>query len=147
MTLSANSERSDCSGNRLVIYLDSSAIVKLVVPEPETAALVEAVRSDPETVSSVLARVEVLRAVRRAGERRAVVDRAESILGGIAMVRLDEWVVTTASRLPPLELRTLDAVHLATALSIGPTLPEFVTYDIRLASAAEEAGLSVHAPR
>jgi predicted nucleic acid-binding protein len=130
-----------------VLYLDSSAIVKLVVPEAETGALVETLRLDPETVSSVLARVEVLRAVRRSGARRAVADRAESILGRMALVQLGEDVVTTASRLRPLELRTLDAIHLATALSLAPTLTEFITYDARLASAAGKAGLTVRAPR
>jgi len=129
-----------------VLYLDSSAIVKLVVPEPETRALVQTLRSDPETVSSVLARVEVLRAVLRSGARRAVADRAESILLRMALVRLEEGVVTTASKLP-LELRTLDAIHLATALSLAPQLSGLITYDARLASAARAAGLTVQLPR
>ena len=138
--------QSDCRAEG-VLYLDSSAIVKLVVPEPETRALVETIRSDPETVSSVLARVEVLRAVRRAGARRAVADRAEAILLRMALVRLEEGVVTTASKLRPLELRTLDAIHLATALSLAPQLSSLITYDARLASAARAAGLTVHLPR
>lgn len=130
-----------------MLYLDSSAIVKLVVPEPETGALVETLRSDPETVSSVLARVEVLRAVQRAGARRAVADRAESILRRMALVRLEEGIVTAASQLRPLELGTLDAIHLATALLLHPALSGLVTYDVRLASAARTAGLTVQAPR
>jgi uncharacterized protein len=140
------SGRSDYRAE-VVLYLDSSAIVKLVVPEPETRALVETLRSDPETVSSVLARVEVLRAVRRAGARRAVADRAEAILLRIALMRLEEGVVTTASKLRPLELRTLDAIHLATALSLAPALAGLITYDARLASAARAAGLTVQLPR
>ncbi|MGH2529438.1 MAG: type II toxin-antitoxin system VapC family toxin [Actinomycetota bacterium] len=130
-----------------MLYLVSSAIVKLVVREPETSALVGILRSDPETVSSVLARVEVLRAVRRAGARRAVADRALSILRRVALVRLEEGIVSTASNLRSLELRTLDAIHLATALSLGPALGGFVTYDARLASAARAAGLTVQVPR
>lgn len=130
-----------------MLYLDSSAIVKLVVPEPETGALVETLRSDPETVSSVLARVEVLRAVQRAGARRAVADRAESTLRGIALVRLDEGIVMAASKLRPLELRTLDAIHVATALSLAPAPSGLITYDTRLASAASAAGLTVQVPR
>lgn len=140
------SGRSDCSGE-VVLYLDSSAIVKLVVPEPETSALVETLHSDPEMVSSVLARVEVLRAVRRAGARRAVADRADSILRRMALVKLEEGVVRTASNLQPLELRTLDAIHLATALSLAPALAGLITYDARLASAAGAAGLTVQVPR
>ncbi len=130
-----------------MLYLDSSAIVKLVTPEPETAALVEAVRSDHEMVSSVLARVEVLRAVQRAGARRTVADRAESILLRMALVRLEEGIVTAASKLRPLELRTLDAIHLATAVSLVPQLSGLITYDARLASAARAAGLTVQIPR
>jgi predicted nucleic acid-binding protein len=130
-----------------VLYLDSSAIVKLVVPEPETGALVQTIRSDPEIVSSILARVEVLRAVRRAGARRAVAGRAESILRRIALVRLEEGVVSSASTLRPLELRTLDAIHLATALSLAPQLSRLITYDARLASAARATGLTVQVPR
>jgi predicted nucleic acid-binding protein len=129
-----------------VLYLDSSAIMKLVLPEPETKALVEAVRSEPETVSSVLARVEVLRAVQRARARRAVADRAESILRGMALVRLEESIVTKASELRPRELRTLDAIHVATALSLGSQLSGLITYDTRLASAAMAAGLTVQVP-
>jgi predicted nucleic acid-binding protein len=130
-----------------MLYLDSSAIVKLIVPEPETNALVEIIRPDPETVSCVLARVEVLRAVRRAGARRAVADRAGSILRRMALVRLDEGIVTTAANLRPLELRTLDAIHLATALSLTQAIAGLITYDARLASAARAAGLTVQVPR
>jgi predicted nucleic acid-binding protein len=130
-----------------LLYLDSSAIVKLVVPEPESHALVETIRGDPEMVSSVLARVEVVRAVQRSGASRAVADRAESILRRMALVRLEEEVVTTASKLRPPELRTLDAVHLATALSLGPSPSGVITYDTRLASAARKAGLTVQVPR
>jgi uncharacterized protein len=130
-----------------LLYLDSSAIVKLVVPELETSALVDTLRRDPQIVSSVLARVEVIRAVQRARARRALVDRAESILSRMALVRLEESVVATASMLRPLELRTLDAIHVATALSLAPALAGLLTYDARLASAARAAGLTVDVPR
>jgi predicted nucleic acid-binding protein len=130
-----------------VLYLDSSAILKLVLPEPETTALVEALRADPEVISSVLARVEVLRAVRRVGGRRALLDRAESVLRRTALVRITDGIVQAASRLAPTELRTLDAIHLATAVSVGASLAAVVTYDARLASAVRGAGLAVRAPR
>jgi predicted nucleic acid-binding protein len=130
-----------------MLYIDSSAIVKLVVPEPETRALVEVVRSDPEMVSSVIARIEVLRAVQRAGATRAVADRAESILSRMALVRLEEGIARTASELRPRELRTLDAIHLATAVSLAPTLFSLITYDPRLAAAARAAELRVVVPQ
>lgn len=129
-----------------MLYLDSSAIVKLIVHEPETTALVETVRADPELVSSVIARIEVLRAVQRAGARRAVADRAASILNRMALVQLDEGIVRTASALRPRELCTLDAIHLATALSLVPTVFSLITYDNRLASAARATQLTVVTP-
>jgi predicted nucleic acid-binding protein len=142
---SARSGRSGCSAEA-VLYLDSSAIVKLVVSEPQTAALVETVRSDPEMVSSTIARIEVLRAVKRAGARRAVAERAESILGRMGLVRLEEEIVKTASELRPRELRTLEAIHVATALSLVPAISSLITYDARLASAARATGLTALGP-
>lgn len=108
--------------------------------------MVELLRADPQSVSSVLARVEVLRAVRRGGGRNAPLERAEEVLDRIALVRLDEGVVESATRLPPVELRALDAIHLATALSIQPPVAAVVTYDDRLVAAAAAAGLEVRTP-
>ena len=90
-------------------YLDSSAIVKLVVREPETARLVEALREDPVVVSSQVAWTEVVIATRRAGRSTA---RAERILDGIALVPIDEAILRDAATLGPKDLRTLDAIHL-----------------------------------
>jgi uncharacterized protein len=129
-----------------VLYLESSAIVKLVAPEPESAALVATLRSDPETVSSYLAGVEVLRAVRRTGAAAEKVGRAEAVLDRIALVPIDAGVVRRASLLEPTDLRTLDAIHLATALTLGPEIAGLVTYDARLAQAAASAGLAALTP-
>src|SRR6266498_3502814 len=99
-----------------LLYLDPSAIVKLVVPEPETKALRELLRSWPERVSSVVARIEVERVAQRIGG--GAVRRARSVLARIALVDLDEPVVRVAAALQPPELRTLDAIHVATAISL-----------------------------
>lgn len=126
-----------------MLYLDSSAIVKLVTREPGTTELVQAIRTDPEVVSSALARTEVVRAVRRSGGRPA---RAETVLERIALVHIDEQILRSASRQAPTGLRTLDAIHLATALSLADDVDALVTYDTRLAHAAVEAGLEVRSP-
>ena len=126
-----------------MLYLDSSAIVKLVAREPETLALVEAVRADPEVVSSALAWTEVIRAVRRA---RGRVDRAREVLEGIALAPIDEAILRGAADLSPVGLRTLDAIHIATALTLAEDLTTFVAYDTRLTEAAAAAGIAVSAP-
>ena len=126
-----------------VLYLDSSAIVKLVAREPETPALVEAVRADPAVVSSALAWTEVVRAVRRA---RGRVERARDVLEGIALVPIDDGILRGAADLSPAGLRTLDAIHVATALSLAADVTTLVTYDGRLAEATAAAGISVVAP-
>lgn len=126
-----------------MLYLDSSAIVKLVAREAGTPELVQTVRADPEVVSSALAWTEVVRAVRRSGGRPA---RAEAVLERIALVPIDDGIIRSASRLLPTALRTLDAIHLATALSLEADLAALVTYDERLAGAARGAGLEVRAP-
>lgn len=129
-----------------MLYLDSSAIVKLIASEPETASLVELLRADPDAVSSTLARVETVRAVRRAGSTRERLSRAEAILDRIALVPLEEGILHRAAHLSPADLRTLDAIHLATALSLESDISGMVTYDARLAKAAEGSGVIVLAP-
>lgn len=132
--------------SRKLLYLDSSAIVKLVVSEDETAALVDFLAGWPERVSSALAHVEVLRAVARAGEEEPAHRRAEEVLARISLIRIDDPVLSIASRLEPPELRTLDAIHLATALSVVEDLGGFVTYDGRMSGALSEAGMEALAP-
>jgi predicted nucleic acid-binding protein len=129
-----------------MLYLDSSAIVKLIAPEPETAALVEMLRTDSEAISSALARVEVLRAVRRVGSSPERTSRAQEVLDRIALVPIDDDILHDAARLAPRGLRTLDAIHLATALMLSPDLESVITYDTRLSDAAVEAGLAAAAP-
>ncbi len=127
-----------------LLYLDSSVIVKLVVPEPETKALRELLRSWPDRVSSVVARIEVERVARRIGG--GAVRRARTVLSRIALVDLDEPVVVVAAALDPPELRTLDAIHLATAISLGGDLGALCAYDVRLGGAAAAKTIDVLAP-
>lgn len=129
-----------------LLYLDSSALVKLVLPEPETGALTALLGEWPELVSSVLARVEVLRAAGRAAAGERVLRRAEVVVSRVGLVRIDEEVLKTASRLESPELRSLDAIHLATALSIGGDLGGMVAYDSRLAAVAESSGITTFSP-
>jgi hypothetical protein len=125
-------------------YLDSSAIVKLAVREPESAALRAYLRRRRPWVSSALARTEVHRALLPAGDQ--AVRRGLSVLGRIELIRISSAVLETAGTLPPPELRSLDALHLATALRLGEDLARVVAYDERLSAAARAAGLSVVAP-
>jgi predicted nucleic acid-binding protein len=124
-------------------YLDPSAIVKLIIREPETAELVASLRRDPVVVSSALALTEVPRAAKRAGLRGR---RANQVLAGLALVPVDDGILRAAAELGSSTLRTLDAIHLATALSLQPDIDELVTYDPRVAQASMRAGLPVSAP-
>ena len=129
-----------------MVYLDSSAIVKLVVAEPESGALRQYLAAREDRVASGLARVEVFQALRHMhGDTRATLRRAEQVLEGIALVAVDDPVLRDAAKLEPDRLRSLDAVHLATALSLDG-LEAVVTYDLRLHAAAVEAGLEVVSP-
>lgn len=129
-----------------LVYLDSSAIVKLVVRERESAALFEWLRARPDRISSVVARVEVLRALRRAGAPELTRRRALDVLGRISLIPIDRAVLDAASEVGPPDLRSLDAIHVATALSLAADLAGFVTYDNRLATAAARSRMDVWAP-
>lgn len=130
----------------LPVYLDSSAIVKLVVPEAETRALMAALERWPDRVASALASVEVHRALRRAGASVVVRRRAEAVLSGLVLVRVDDPVLQRAALFGDPALRSGDAIHLATALSLGDDPDAFVTYDARLARAAKKQKLTVAHP-
>jgi uncharacterized protein len=129
-----------------LLYLDSSAIVKLVLVEAESEALREALAQHPQRVSSALAAVEVRRAVRRVSILPAVQQRVEDILAGIDLLRMEDPILAVAGALDPPLLRSLDALHLAAALSVADELAGFVAYDPRLANAARDAGLAVLTP-
>ena len=125
-------------------YLDASAILKLTVEEHESLALIDYLGERELAIStSVIAEVEVIRSLQRLRASRADQDDA---MRGIYLLNLDADVRHEALRLKPHQLRALDAIHLATALSIGRRGLEFVTYDDRQAEAARQAGLKVVQP-
>jgi predicted nucleic acid-binding protein len=127
-----------------VTYLDSSAIVKLAVAEPESAALRRHLLRRRPLVSSALARTEVLRALLPAGA--AAVASGRAVLAGIDLARLNDRVLAAAAILEPADLRTLDAIHLATAQRFGAELAHVVTYDDRMLAAATRLGLRTATP-
>ncbi len=126
------------------VYLDASAIVRIVADEPGRAATVAFLREHDTRVTSVLSAVEVPRAVARKRVDAALA--ASVFLEDLVIVALDRTIVSSAAGLAPPALRTLDAIHLATALELGRELEAFVTYDDRLGAAARSIGLSVAAP-
>ena len=120
--------------------------MKVVVNEPETAALGEWLyRNDDAMVTCDLARAELVRATRRRHPDRVV--RARQLLDALVLTRVTPAMFDQAGRLDPMGLSTLDAVHLAAALDLGDDLAGFVTYDDRLAAAAEANGVTVVTPR
>lgn len=127
-----------------IAYVDSSAFVKLVAPEAETAALSRYLLAWPRHVSSSLLRVEALRAARRA--TRDAEARTHARLRSILLVAIGEEVLDLAARLDPPRLRALDAIHLATARLLETDLGVLITYDQRLAEAASTLGVPVASP-
>ncbi len=127
-----------------VSYIDSSAIVKLIVEEKESTALRQHLRDRPALVSSALARTEVKRAVRHLGE--GAIQRADDVLDRMELVRLTNAILDAAGTMEPAELRSLDAIHLATAALLEGSLTDLVTYDSRMTTAAQARGWSVTAP-
>ena len=129
-----------------MIYLDSSALVKLALTEPESAALASwlADRADQDLVSSALHRTEVLRAIWRA--EPGALPRGQRIIRRIGRVALSHDILDNAATLPPARLGTAGAIHLASALAIRRDLVSFVTYDKPLLDAARDAGLPVDSP-
>jgi uncharacterized protein len=143
--------RSSATAAELAFYLDSSAIVKLVVAEPESAALLESVRGRG-LVTSEIALAEVPRAIwrllsgRRRPERESVLAQLPRVLEAFAYVPLDRPLLVRAGSFREAYLRTLDAIHVASALAVDTDLEAVVTYDERQVEAAESAGLACLSP-
>ena len=128
------------------VYLDSSAFVKLVVEETESAALRAYLASHgARRVSSALLRTESLRAVRHLGPDALATVREG--LRRVDLIGIDDRILDAAGTLEPRVLRTLDAVHLATAIAVGDDLDAIVTYDERMLDAASLLGLRATTPR
>lgn len=128
-----------------MIYLDTSAALKLVVPEAETQQLESwlAQRAGIPRVSSRLLRIEMLRAVARSAPHR--MSRANVILSAITLLSIDD-IASTAESVGSTTLRSLDAIHLATAQTVGTVLTAFACYDKRLCDSARSLGLPVESP-
>jgi predicted nucleic acid-binding protein len=127
-----------------VTYLDSSALVKLVIEEPESTALRRHLRRRRPLVSSALARTEVLRAVLLEGD--TAIARAYDVLSSVELIRVNDRVLNAAGVLQPVDVRSLDAIHLATAQRLGSELNQLIAYDDRLLAAARALGLKTLAP-
>lgn len=128
------------------LYLDTSALVKIVQVEPESGALrryLRRHRGDGQ-VGSELSKTELVRAVLTGGN--ATVAHARRVLGRLALIRLDSRILEDAATMGPVELRSLDAIHLACARVVGADLRAVVTYDARMSSAAEALGMPVVRP-
>lgn len=129
----------------MVHYFDTSALAKLVVSEFESEALFSwATATDRDPVSSDLVRTELVRAVRQADPALAI--RAREILGSLTLLTVTSAILDAAGRLEPVGLRSLDTIHLASALELGDDLVAVVTYDLRLAEACQTLGLPVAHP-
>jgi predicted nucleic acid-binding protein len=126
------------------VYADSSALVKLVVREPESAALAAGISPDARVATSGVAVVEVTRAIRVAGLEGELENELSDLLGGCALIEVDASVLRSAAAMASETLRPVDAIHLATALAVEPEV--MYVYDRQLGRAARELGLRVAAP-
>jgi predicted nucleic acid-binding protein len=129
-----------------VVYLDSSALVKLLVEEAESAALQSFLADWPRRATSAVAEVELRRAARRAGGGEELDLRAIEVLGGLHLIEVDAAIRQIAAALNPASLRSLDAIHIASALALGDSLATLVAYDARVVQAARASNLVVAAP-
>lgn len=129
-----------------MIYLDSSALIKLALAEPETAALTDFLgpRGEQALISSSLHRAEVLRAIWRA--EPGALPRAQRMIRRVSLITLTHDLLDNAATLQPAGLPTSAAIHLASALAVKRDLTAFVCYDKTLCAAAEAAGLPVASP-
>ena len=128
-----------------IAYLDSSALVKLAVVEPETAALEAQLPGYDGLVSSRLAVLECGRAARRVAHRR-VLQAVTAVLDAVYLLDITQPILDRAVAADPPTLRSLDAIHLATALSMDDATIDLITYDDRLTVAARAGGLTVVQP-
>ena len=128
----------------MALYFDTSALVKLIIPEEGTEALETFInRADCGLWTSELSRMELMRACVRRG---ADASQVRQLLWSFSTLTFDTEMFDLAGRLLPVELRSLDALHLAAALSIGRDLQAIVTYDKRMADAARKSGIPVESP-
>lgn len=139
---------ADATGG--VLYADTSALVKLLVREAESEAVEAELARWPGIATSSIASIEIARALLRAREasRESVADAitTDDLVSALAEIPLTTRVRDVAGRLEPAGLRTLDAIHLASALELGDDLGALLTYDHRLADAARTRGIDISSP-
>ena len=124
-------------------YVDASALVKLVVEEPESRAMHRWFVESTRVMTSRIGLIETLRASARRAHDPA---HREQVIRDVEVIELNPAISTVAAALQPAVMRTLDAIHVASALALGPELDAFVTYDDRIAEAARAIGLPVVRP-
>lgn len=133
-----------------LLYLDTSAAAKIVMDEPESGALADELSRWPDAATSALTRVELPRAIASRQHRDPRVRVDQHLLFGFFAatleLALDAGVLDAAASLPPPTLRTLDAIHLASALALGDDLAAVISYDSRMVGAAESADLPTLQP-
>ena len=127
----------------MALYLDTSALVKLVAQERESGDLREFIAGH-ELVTSLIARTELVRAVARKHER--LIEQAEDILAELAYIAVNRLTTSAAAWVQPWSLRSQDALHMASAARMNASLKALVTYDRRMIQAAGRAGLPVASP-
>jgi len=125
-------------------YLDSSALAKLVIREPESHDLRSFLKSSHLMLTSAISDTELRRAAQRVSQ--AAINATPRVMAMVAQMEVTRDLLSAAARVQPEHLRTLDAIHLATALDLASELDSFVTYDNKLAEAAMLAGLRVDQP-
>jgi len=127
-----------------VTYLDASALIKLAIHEPESDGLRRYVSRRRPLLSSALSRTEVIRALLPLGS--PATRRGYDVLRRIDLVRVNDRILDAAATMEPMDLRSLDAIHLSTALQLGPALARIVTYDRRMIDASSLLDLAVASP-
>jgi predicted nucleic acid-binding protein len=126
------------------VYLDTSAIGRVLLGEPDAPAVLRDLGNFDQHIASRLLRVEL----RRIALREGLLEAADGLLAGVALIPLDDAVLANAETIPPTTVATLDAIHLATALRLSAVgvLDTVMTYDARLADGARHHGLAVLTP-
>lgn len=126
------------------VYVDTSALGRVLLGEPDRPSILHEIGAFDVRVASRLLRIELRRLALRHGQLAA----ADQLLMGVALLPLDDGILSAAETVPPPAVATLDAIHLTTALRLADagSLDAVMTYDIRLADAARQHGLTVLAP-
>ena len=133
------------TGSKPRLYMDASALVKLVITEDESDALRDYLGEGATLISSRVGEVELRRVTGRQAQRPADAT-VEAVLRATSFMELEPMIAGSAGSIGPATLRSLDAIHLASALAMADELDAFVAYDGRLADAARRAGLRVVSP-